>query len=207
MMEGGFYFALGVAIILALLPFLTPVPKVVAWAGTLAGLAIMLAEFLPGEYRPTLAAVALFVIGVMALAGSGYLYFHKEKVASGHGAPSQPDILLLPPTYRYRFAWHASSNMEMVISPERPATEMSPLRTAIPVFHIKNIGNAIAKDVTIEWTINGLDLRKTFEDSARLKGLTAKLTGSKFLVFNRDVPEAEITNLMTGQGFGNYILD
>jgi hypothetical protein len=84
-MEGGFYFALGAAIILALLPFLTPVPKVVAWAGTLAGMAIMLAEFLPSEYRPALAAVALFVIGVMALAGSGYLYFHNEKVSSGRG--------------------------------------------------------------------------------------------------------------------------
>lgn len=84
-MEGGFYFAFGAAIIMALLPFVTPVPKVVAWAGTLAGLAIMLAEFLPAEYRPSLAAVALFVIGAMALAGSGYLYFHREKVSSGHG--------------------------------------------------------------------------------------------------------------------------
>jgi uncharacterized membrane-anchored protein len=44
-------------------------PKIVAGAGMLAGMAVMFSEFLPAERRPSLLAVALFVIGIMALAG------------------------------------------------------------------------------------------------------------------------------------------
>ena len=78
-MENGFYFSIAAAIILALLPFVTPMPKPVAWAGIVGALIIMLAELAPTERRPSIWVVVLLMAGLMALAGSAYLYFNPEK--------------------------------------------------------------------------------------------------------------------------------
>jgi hypothetical protein len=78
-MENGFYFSIAAAIILALLPFVTPMPKPVAWAGIAGAFIIMLAELAPLERRPSIWVVVLLIAGLMALAGSVYLYFNPAK--------------------------------------------------------------------------------------------------------------------------------
>jgi hypothetical protein len=73
-MESGFYFGLAVAVILCLLPFVTPMPKPVAWAGIAAAVVVMLGELLPIERRPSIWVVLFFTGGVMAIAAAVYLY-------------------------------------------------------------------------------------------------------------------------------------
>jgi hypothetical protein len=142
-----------------------------------------------------LAAVIVCGFAGGGLAGGlGWIKQKREII----GAAAQPDILIFPPAYRYTFTWRASSNLEMVISPERPPSETSPLRTTIPVFQIKNIGNAIAKDVTVEWTINDIDLRKAVENAVRLRGFITRFIDKAFVVFNGEVPDSVITRVMRG---------
>jgi hypothetical protein len=154
--------------------------------------------------------VRIIVGALFAAAAIGSLIWILDylKVRESLGIVSvsnQPDVLILPPIYPYKFSWQASSNLEMVISPERPPTETSPLRTAIPIFRIKNIGSVVAKDVTVEWTIGDIDIKKAVENSARLREFVTRFTDKKFAIFNAALPENVIADVMTGPGIRGVI--
>ena len=69
----------------------------------------------------------------------------------------------------------------------------------------KNIGSAVAKDVTIEWAINNIDLHQIIESSTRLKGFVTKLTDNKFAVFSGAISEDRTAEFMRGLGFRGVI--
>jgi hypothetical protein len=196
---GLFVAALGVAV-LAFTPVEFRFARVCFW---LAAILILGAHFMwqwtsdqPLGMKVLAAVIVCGFVGGGLAAGLGWIKKKLETTSAG----AQPDVLIFPPVYRYKFTWRASSNLEMIILPERPPSETSPLRTAIPIFQIKNIGSAIAKDVTVEWSMDGIDLTKAVENSARLKGFATRFNDKRFVVFNGEAPEEIIAEMLSREG-------
>ncbi|HMI97823.1 MAG TPA: hypothetical protein VK479_15015 [Micropepsaceae bacterium] len=67
---------LGVSIFFAFLRYRVPaVPKPLATGGMAIGILVMAAGFLPEPYKPTIAVLLLFLLGVSSLGAAGYLYW------------------------------------------------------------------------------------------------------------------------------------
>jgi hypothetical protein len=78
-MANGFYWGLGISVTFFFVRYAVPaMPRIVAWAGVLAGIVVMLAEMLNPAMKPPLSSVALFVIGVLCLGGATHLYVHRN---------------------------------------------------------------------------------------------------------------------------------
>jgi hypothetical protein len=87
-MDTPIYLGLGVSVVFFFLRYaVNAVPKFIAWAGVVAGLLIVLAQFLPLEARPPMSVVILFLIGFMALATGGYLWIQNMQGPKRTTAP------------------------------------------------------------------------------------------------------------------------
>lgn len=106
-----------------------------------------------------------------------------------------PDIVLLSPVYDFRLAWRAPTNNEVIMLPERGA-DKTPLRTGVPIFRIKNIGNNVARRIRIEWNIDPTLLKKTVERSPRLQKYVVRITDHNFGIFEGALDEDFIENSM-----------
>jgi hypothetical protein len=79
-MDKGFYFALGVTILLPFMQWAVPViPKAIAYAGAAAGTAVMLSEFLGPSIRPPLSSALLFIAAALCAGGAVDLYLQRGK--------------------------------------------------------------------------------------------------------------------------------
>lgn len=86
-MTNSFYLGLGVSVAFFFVRYAMPaMPKIVAWAGVLAGIVVMLAEMLDPVMKPPLGSVVLFVIAALCLGGAAHLYIHR----SGAIQPANP---------------------------------------------------------------------------------------------------------------------
>ena len=78
-MTNGFYLGFGVSVAFFFVRYAVPaMPKIVAWAGVLAGIVVMLAEMLEPAMKPPLGSVVLFVIAALCLGGAAHLYVHRS---------------------------------------------------------------------------------------------------------------------------------
>jgi hypothetical protein len=87
--DNGFYLALGVTVILPFVQWLVPsMPRVIAYAGIIGGISVMLTEFLGPEMRPPLSAALLFLVGVSCIGVALHLYMQHvpQKHASSEAA-------------------------------------------------------------------------------------------------------------------------
>jgi hypothetical protein len=65
-----------------------------------------------------------------------------------------PELILLPPVYRYNFWWVPERNLQPIITPELKKNESNRYETRLPVFGLKNIGSSTALDVSLDWWID-----------------------------------------------------
>lgn len=87
-MSEGFYLGLGLALVLRFVQWAVPaMPKSIGWSGTIAGVVVMMAEFVERSMRPPLGSVVLFLLAAVCLGGSIHLYLNRSAKAQ----TSMPD--------------------------------------------------------------------------------------------------------------------
>ena len=90
-----------------------------------------------------------------------------------------PDIILLPPKHRYSTVWDAPKSLQIVTRPNIASNETEPLGTRMPVFRIKNVGHAVAKNLTLKWRINEVfSLDEITMNSPRMKKYGYQVRGN-----------------------------
>src|SRR3546814_6848605 len=65
----------------------------------------------------------------------------------------QPDVLLLEPQHLYTLTWDPPNTLQIVTRPKLRDGEDLPEGTRLPVFRLKNLGDAVAQDLTIKWQV------------------------------------------------------
>jgi hypothetical protein len=83
-------YGIGISIAFFFLRYAVPVmPKSIAWAGFAAGILVILSNFLGPEMRPSLAAIALFLVGALCIGGAVHMSL-KPKSASADTGDQTP---------------------------------------------------------------------------------------------------------------------
>ncbi|MBI5110449.1 MAG: hypothetical protein HZA68_00570 [Rhodovulum sp.] len=89
-MSEGFFLGLGLALILRFIQWAVPaMPKSVGWSGIIAGIIVVLAEFLEPSMKPPLSSVILFLIAAICLGGS--FHFYVQRSAKAQTMPDTQD--------------------------------------------------------------------------------------------------------------------
>jgi hypothetical protein len=160
------------------------------------GLVLGLMTTWPLPVRITVAAA----FGAVAIGSLTWVldYLKTREGLGNSEATNQPDIILLPPVHAYKVSWNATSNMEMTILPVRRADETESLKTAAPIFQIKNIGTVLAKSITIDWDTKAINVKAAANDSERLKNFSVKFTDTHFGIFSKGTADSKAIEVMIG---------
>lgn len=76
-----------------------------------------------------------------------------------------PELIVLPPNYRYEFRWIPLEDLTPIIRPELKEGEINLYETRLPVFGLKNIGKAPALNIEVEWEIKNKSIPSSFSNS------------------------------------------
>jgi len=95
--------------------------------------------------------IALTSIGTLALAG--VTFFMVTEMRETRIANMKPEIIITDPLYRYEFRWIPKEKLSPIIRPELKEGEPNRYETRLPVFGIKNIGQAPALEIFVNWEI------------------------------------------------------
>jgi hypothetical protein len=90
-----------------------------------------------------------------ASASLAFAYFKAVwKLHRERDAKKKPDIVLLEPRHHYSLIWDAPRSLQIITEPKLANGEGRPLGTRRPVFRLKNIGDASARNIRLSWTID-----------------------------------------------------
>jgi hypothetical protein len=78
----------------------------------------------------------------------------------------KPELIVLPPIYRYDFRWIPSKNLQIIIRPELREGEENQYSTRLPVFRLKNIGSGPALNIKCYWSVQGERVETVFMGSS-----------------------------------------
>lgn len=139
--------------------------------------------------RKFMGPLALIVIGVICFVIAGFWYL-KTAEHTDSSAPNA-NFVLLPPNHSYSLDWDPPNNLQIITRPKLAVGENPPSGSRLPCFRLKNIGESVAEDISIEW--------KT-KFTHPLEKLI--LTSPRLLKFNPSIEKGFITltiNSQTGQ--------
>jgi hypothetical protein len=83
-------YGVGISIVFAFVRWAVPVmPKPIAWAGVVAGIVIVLVDLFMPDFKLTIPAIALFLIGMVCIGGAVHLAMKpKQNADAGIDQPS-----------------------------------------------------------------------------------------------------------------------
>lgn len=96
-----------------------------------------------------------------------------------------PDILLLPPKRSYTLVWDPPNSMQIVLWPDPTYNEPDQTSGLFPAFHIKNLGNAVAHEITIDWDIENQDFNSTVTQSPLVQEFFGVIASNYFTVWSQ----------------------
>jgi hypothetical protein len=97
---------------------------------------------------------------------------------------SQPDLVILPPKHRYSLHWDPPASFQIVTFPEYLPGEIAQADTRLPVLSIKNLGSAVAHEVTVQWEDKIFGLETMVEKSPRFSNYKTNFSKGEFTVGN-----------------------
>lgn len=109
-----------------------------------------------------LTASVTFVLSIATLAMVNEMKMSREKSIA-------PELIVIPPIYRYEFRWIPLEDLTPIIRPELKEGEINKYETRLPVFGLKNIGKAPALNIEIEWEVHNKSIQNSFLNNKIIK--------------------------------------
>ena len=102
----------------------------------------------------------------------------------------KPELIVLPPIYRYDLRWIPLENLAIIIRPELRKDENNRYDTRLPVFRLKNIGSAPALNIKCDWSTVGEPVEAVFMESNAFSQFSPSVRNGLFSLHQRTNEEA-----------------
>ena len=111
---------------------------------------------------------------------------HRDDATSTAARSGAADIFLLAPKRKYALLWDPDRNLQMITTPCDAPFLAPQTSTRLPLFLIKNIGDAVAQNVTVKWTIDTSSLDDVVRRSAIFRDHILNFAGGMFGISSAD---------------------
>lgn len=123
-----------------------------------------------------LAIIATFLTAFATL-------FTVREMKKSREQSAKPYLVILKPADSYEFRWIPIENIEINIKPI--STNSDQIKYERPIFGLKNIGNGPAKNITIEWHIQGEKIETIVLNSELLQRFNAHIESNLMLTLTQ----------------------